>query len=336
MRRLLALGTAAITGAVTLAVLLTASASQPAAAGGGSTAISAIASSPGNRTLAIRAGKVEWLALDPTRWTLVALPSHFVPSLAGSMHPTVVAVTNKGVGLVGMSDGVVLAIEPGARHVAAVVADYMSGRVVGLAGMGDLGHLQLLVSTSSGTYSVGLTGALAVWWPHRTASAVVAPTYSPGTWAGIVTGRLVWAETPAPGVKGLPACAQFALVGGPQAKPLAGYCAMLGPAARAWTLASSAYLGRRALLAESPDGTVAIATHSGAVLTGFPGEGLNAVLHTVATAPLGPAARPMGLVETYSPSGVGNVLALVAARTPVRVNPSETGWLQIAVLTESS
>lgn len=323
----MALGTAAITGAVTLTVLLTASSPQPSPAGRGSTAISAISSSPGIRTLAIRAGKVDWLALDPTRWTLISLPSHFVPPLAGSMHPTVVAVTNEGVGLVGMSDGVVLAVAPGARHAAAVVADYMPGRVVALAGMGSIGHLQLLVSTATGTYSVGLKGPLAVWWPHRVATALVAPANSQGAWAALVGGRLAWAATPEQALPGGGAswsCPSFTFVGGPQPKPSKGSCAMSGPPAR-WTLASSAYLGHGALLAESPDGIVAVATHRGAVLTGDPGEGLSSELHTVPTGPLGPAATPMGLVATYSPSGVGNVLALVAAGTPLLVD-GWSGW----------
>ena len=328
-RGVVALGSAvSITGAVTLAVLLAASASQPSPAGGGSTTISAIAPSPGYRTLAIRAGKVNWLALDPTRWTLVALPSHFVPPLAGSMHPTVVAVTDEGVGLVGMSNGVVLAVAPGSEHAAAVVADYMPGRVVALAGMGDLGHLQLLVSTSFGTYSVGLKDALAVWWPHREATALVAPPNSQGAWAAVVAGRLAWAALPEPAasVKGLPVCASFALAGGPQPKPRTGPCAMPGPGG-GWTLATAAstFLGHSALLAESPDGTVAIATHSGAVLAGFPGEGLVEEMHTVAAVPLGPAATALGLVATYSPSGVGNVLALVAAGTPLLVD-GWSGW----------
>ncbi len=323
----MALGTAAITGAVTLTVLLTPSSPQPSPATGESTAISAIASSPGNQTLAIRAGKVDWLALDPTRWTRCALPSHFVPPLAGSMHPTVVAVTNEGVGLVGMSNGVVLAAAPGARHAAAVVADYMPGRVVALAGMGSIGHLQLLVSTATGTYSVGLKGPLAVWWPHREATAVAAPPNSQGAWAALVAGRLAWAATPEralPGGGVSWSCPSFTFVGGPQPKPSTGWCGMPGPSAR-WTVASSADLGRNALLAESPDGIVAVATHRGAVLTGDPGEGLSSELHTVATGPLGPAATPIGLVTTYSPSGVGNVLALVAAGTPLLVD-GWSGW----------
>lgn len=320
--------TAAAAGLVAVVGVLVPTAAATPPVGQMGHAITAIASSPISRTLAIRSGHVDWLSLHPTRWTSVELPTRFDSPARGSMRPTAIAVTNAGEGLVGMSDGVVLGIPPGARHASArVVADYMPGRVVALAGHWTLGHLQLLVSTSSGTYSVGLTGALAVWWPHRTATAVVAPAYTPGTWAGIVAGRLAWAATPAPGGKGLPACAQFAPLGGPQPKPLtrSGRCAMPGGPAARWTLASSAYLGRGALLAESPDGTVAIATRSGAVLTGFPGEGLNAELHTVAPAPLGTSARPMGLVETYSPSGVGNVLALAANGTPLLVD-GWTGW----------
>lgn len=322
---------AASAGLVVLGVLLALGAASPPPmdqVDEASPAITTIASSPTSRTLAIRGGRVEWLSLHPARWAEVVLPTRCAPpGSCGSMHPTAVAVTNTGVGLVGLSNGFVLAVAPGARNAAAVVADYMPGRVVALAGIGTIGHLQLLVSTAVGTYSVGLQGPLAVWWPHRVATALVAPVNSQGAWAALVAGRLAWAATPeqAPAGEGASwSCPSFTFASGPQPKPSKGACAMPGPPAR-WTLASSADLGRNALLAESPDGIVAVATHRGAVLTGDPGEGLSSELRTVATGPLGPAATPMGLVATYSPSGVGNVLALVAAGTPLLVD-GWSGW----------
>lgn len=253
--------------------------------------ITAIASSPGSRTLAIRGGKVEWLSLNPTRWTPVSVPTAMVPALAhGPMRPTAVAVTNQGVGLAGMSDGVVVVIEPGARSSVNTYFVGLSGPVLALAGMGDLRHLQILVGTADGTYTLG-AGSLTIWWPHVVASAVVAPANSQGAWAAIVNGRLMWR------------CAATSFT------PTA--CK-----APRWALASPAYLGRGALLTEGPEGPVAVATRSGSLWTGWPGSGLKKQLHAI-------AARPTGLVATFADPG--SMLVMAAAGEPVLVE-SWQGW----------
>ncbi|MHB1527204.1 MAG: signal peptidase II [Candidatus Dormibacteria bacterium] len=290
--------------------------------------ITAIASATGTRTLAIRGGRVEWLSLHPTRWTPVTLPTRFYPPLVGPrMHPTAVTVTSAGVGLVGMSDGVVLAITPGADHASAVVADSLWSPVVALAGMGTIGHLDLLVSTTAGTYSVGLKGAMAAWWPHKEASAVAAPANSQGSWAAIVGGRLQWAA--AAGSQGWWAYAAGAWQVASSTtltevwRP--GSWFWVGaPAGSSWSQASARVLGPDSLLTEAPGGGIAVATSAGAVLQGAPGGGLGMQLHTVATSPLGSAAKPTGLVRTWFPTP-GNVLILAAANEPLLVD-GEPGW----------
>ena len=261
--------------------------------------ITAIASSPGSRTLAIRGGHVEWLSLHPTRWTPVTLPTGFDPPLAGPMRPTAVAVTSGGVGLAGMSDGVVLEIAPGARHAESLVADSLWGRVVALAGMGTLGHLEMLLGTTSGTYSVGLKGPLAVWWPHKEATAVVAPANSQGLWAAIVSGRLEWA----PAVEPTPY----------DQEPLV-----------PWTAASGRYLGTRAFLTEYPAGGIAVATHGGAVLDGALGSGLNVKSHTLPSTPFNPSPGPTGLAST-----AGNVVVLSSTNSPLLGWGWESTWRSV-------
>lgn len=296
--------------------------STPAIATSAAAQITAIASASGSRTLAIRGGKVEWLSPNPTRWTPVTLPTRFNPPIVRLMYPTAVAVTSSGLGLVGMSDGVVLAISPNSPQAADVVADYLLSPVVTLAGMGTMGHLEMLISTSGGTYSVGLKGPLAVWWPHKEASAVVAPANSEGTWAAVVDGRLRWAS----------AAVTQGGVGWNPGTWLRFWTANLtlvqvwrpGWWASAWSQASSRTLGPHAFLTERPGGTVAVATQSGVVLTGAPGEGLSAVMHTVATSPLGLAAKPTGLVSTQFPTP-GNVFVLAAGNDPLLVD-GYPGW----------
>lgn len=320
----------AVTGIAALGAVTAATPAPSPTISSVSPTITAIASATGTRTLAIRGGRVEWLSLHPTRWTPVTLPTRFDPPLAGSMHPTAVAVTNQGVGLVGMSDGVVLAIKPGAATAvaSAVVADYLWSPVVALGGMGTIGHLDLLVSTSAGTYSVGLKGAMALWWPHKEANAVVAPANSQGSWAAVVDGHLQWASAAA-GPQGWWAYAAGAwqvassTTGAEVWHP--GFWFWVGaPAGSAWTQASSPALGAHPLLTELPGGTVAVATQSGTVLSGFPGGGLNAELHTVATSTLGSAAGPVGLVATSFPTP-GNLLILAAANEPLLVD-GYPGW----------
>ena len=262
--------------------------------------ITAIASAPRSQTLVIRGGRVEWLSLRPIRWTPVSFPAGAAPPLArGPMRPTAVAVTSSGIGLAGMSNGVVFEIAPGANHAADAFALLPESRVVALAGMGTLGHLKALVSTQRGTYSTGLAGSLAVWWPGKEAATVVAPANAQGTWAAIAGGQLRWA----PATTGTHIGA---------------------PPGSAWTLASSRLLGIHTLMAERPGGTVAIATEGGAVLSGSPGEGLTTLLQTVATSPLGAAAKPVGLVASSFPTP-GNLFVLAAVDEPLLVD-GYAGW----------
>ncbi len=294
--------------------------------------ITALASASGSRTLAIRGGHVEWLSLDPTRWTPVSLATRFPFPLNGAMQPTAVAVTSRGVGLVGMSTGVVLAIAPGADHPAAGFADTAWGRVVALAGMGPIGHLEMLIATTAGTYSYGLPSPLAVVWPHKEATAVVAPANSQGTWAAVVGGHLMWASvaagTAAGGLEWDPGTwSRFKRASSTtwtEAWHPGFWFWGNEPAGSAWSQASSRPLGVHPLLTERPGGQVAVATRKGAVLAGSPGESLSAQLHTVATSPLGAAAEPTGLVATAFATP-GNVLVLATAGAPLLVD-GWSGW----------
>lgn len=290
--------------------------------------ITAITSSPGLRTLTLRGGRVEWLTVAPRRyWTPVSLPG----------QPTAVAVTNRGVGLVGESDGVVLALAPGADHASAVVADYLWSPVVALAGMGILRHLEMLISTTSGTYSVGLKGPLAVWWPHQEATAVVAPETRSQveSWAAIVGGHLVWTSItprPATGAVWSPgtwlrfkktSSATWTLVW-----RVGSWSSYPSKPANAWTRASSRAFGANALLAGQSGGYIAVATHGGAVLAGFPGSGLTAELHTVPANLLGPTPVPTGLVGT-----AGNALVLSTTDSPL-LGWGWSGWSSVGAVAD--
>ena len=265
---------------------------------------------------------MEWLTVAPRRyWTPVSLPG----------QPTAVAVTNRGVGLVGESDGVVLALAPGADHASAVVADYLWSPVVALAGMGILRHLEMLISTTSGTYSVGLKGPLAVWWPHQEATAVVAPETRSQveSWAAIVGGHLVWTSItprPATGAVWSPgtwlrfkktSSATWTLVW-----RVGSWSSYPSKPANAWTRASSRAFGANALLAGQSGGYIAVATHGGAVLAGFPGSGLTAELHTVPANLLGPTPVPTGAVaDVHLLAAVGGNVVEVLAGGSLRVVP---------------
>lgn len=294
--------------------------------------ITALASASGSRTLAIRAGHVEWLSLDPMRWTPVSLATRFPFPLNGAMQPTAVALTSRGVGLVGTSTGVVLAIAPGADHPAAGFADTAWGRVVALAGMGTSGHLEMLIATTAGTYSYGVPSPLAVVWPHKEATAVVAPANGQGTWAAVVGGHLMWASaaaaTAAGGLEWDPGTwSRFKRASSTTWTEVwhPGFWSWVNePVGSAWTQAAGFALGHHPLITERPGGQVAVATRKGAVLAGSPGEGLHTQLHTVANSPLGAAAKPTGLVATSFPTP-GNVLVLAAAGAPLLVD-GWSGW----------